>query len=357
MAAHSSVLSTHGTKDLPRTRSRRSGVVNAFMAGAFSGTSSTVLFQPLDLIKTRIQTQSSTCASALGSAVNPNAIGMISSGETASGTAAKPRKKISGDETTSGTAVKPRRKISGGSAPMGLRAGGMLYTASAVVRTDQVKGLWRGLVPSLSRTVPGVGMYFCCLQWLKNTFMRKEAKAWQSILLGASARSLSGIATLPATVVKTRFESGQFQYRSVVHALSSIWKTEGSKGLYSGLAATIVRDAPFSGLYLMFFSEAKKAVKAGLGANELNPGQTFVCGVIGGILASVVTQPADVVKTRVQLYPLMYNGNADAAMSIIKSDGMAGMFRGTVPRTLRRTLMAAMAWTVYEEIMKKLSIK
>ena len=26
------------------------------------------------------------------------------------------------------------------------------------------------------------------------------------------------------------------------------------------------------------------------------------------------------------------------------------MFRGVVPRTLRRTLMAAMAWTVYEEV-------
>lgn len=26
------------------------------------------------------------------------------------------------------------------------------------------------------------------------------------------------------------------------------------------------------------------------------------------------------------------------------------MFRGVVPRTLRRTLMAAMAWTVFEEV-------
>lgn len=348
MSAHSipTVFSTQGTGDLPRARVRRSGVVNAFMAGAFSGTCSTVLFQPLDLVKTRIQTQG--CDTALRK---------ISGDVITSGTAVKPKRKISGDETTSGTAVKPKRKISGGSAPTGLRTGGMLYTASAVVRTNQVQGLWKGLVPSLSRTVPGVGMYFCCLHWLKNAFLRKEAKAWQSILLGASARSLSGIATLPVTVVKTRFESGRFQYRGVFHALSSIWKTEGGKGLYSGLAATIARDAPFSGLYLMFFSETKKLVRAGLGEDKLNPGQTFVCGVIGGTLASVVTQPADVVKTRVQLYPMMYNGNADAVMSIVKSDGITGMFRGMVPRTMRRTLMAAMAWTVYEEVMKKLSIK
>lgn len=29
---------------------------------------------------------------------------------------------------------------------------------------------------------------------------------------------------------------------------------------------------------------------------------------------------------------------------------MEGLFRGLIPRTLRRTFMAAMAWTVYEEV-------
>lgn len=43
-----------------------------------------------------------------------------------------------------------------------------------------------------------------------------------------------------------------------------------------------------------------------------------MCGVVGGCLASVVTQPADVVKTKVQLYPMLYSGNTDAVISIVK---------------------------------------
>lgn len=32
----------------------------------------------------------------------------------------------------------------------------------------------------------------------------------------------------------------------------------------------------------------------------------FSCGVLAGILASAITQPADVVKTKMQLYPDKY---------------------------------------------------
>jgi len=35
---------------------------------------------------------------------------------------------------------------------------------------------------------------------------------------------------------------------------------------------------------------------------------------------------------------------------VIQKDGMKGFLRGIIPRTMRRTLMAAMAWTVYEQV-------
>lgn len=37
--------------------------------------------------------------------------------------------------------------------------------------------------------------------------------------------------------------------------------------------------------------------------------------------------------------------------------GAQGFFRGALPRSLRRTMMAAMAWTVYEQMMAHIGLK
>ncbi|XP_064625938.1 mitochondrial glycine transporter B-like isoform X2 [Lineus longissimus] len=274
-------------------------LMKSFIAGSFSGTCSTILFQPLDLVKTKLQAPVSIGASPLG----------------------------------------------------------IVTTVTNVVRNEKILGLWRGMAPSISRTVPGVGMYFCSLHWLKTNFGSSDPHALESMFLGALARSLSGVSMLPVTVVKTRFESGYFQYRSVLHALSDIYRSEGAKGLYSGLAATLLRDAPFSGLYLMFYTQLKKATKNNGYLQPSNPFVHFSCGCVAGSLASIVTQPADVIKTHMQLYPGKYKNARTVIIHIYGKEGAVGFLRGIIPRCVRRTLMAAMAWTVYEQIMTGVGLK
>ena len=76
----------------------------------------------------------------------------------------------------------------------------------------------------------------------------------------------------------------------------------------------------------------------------------FPCGVVAGILASVTTQPADVVKTRMQLQPNVYGSFFNTLAVILQNNGVRGLFSGLLPRATRRTLASAFMWTVYEEV-------
>lgn len=53
----------------------------------------------------------------------------------------------------------------------------------------------------------------------------------------------------------------------------------------------------------------------------------------------------------------MLKNDDGADFFLLQNYGLLAFFRGAVPRALRRTLMAAMAWTVYEEMMSKMGLK
>jgi len=64
-------------------------------------------------------------------------------------------------------------------------------------------------------------------------------------------------------VLKCVFQCGRYSYGSVTGALRSVCRTEGPAALFSGLVATLLRDVPFSGLYVMFYSQAKASLPKG----------------------------------------------------------------------------------------------
>ena len=58
-------------------------------------------------------------------------------------------------------------------------------------------------------------------------------------------------------------QSGVYTYRGVGDAMKAIYAKEGAKGLTCGLLPTLLRDAPFSGLYLMFYTQTKQIIPQG----------------------------------------------------------------------------------------------
>ena len=79
--------------------------------------------------------------------------------------------------------------------------------------------------------------------------------------------------------------------------------------------------------------------------------------MLAGCVATLLTQPADVVKTQLQAARAGPVSATAAAAAVLAASGPRGLFRGLAPRMVRRSLIAGLAWSVYETAMKKVGIK
>jgi solute carrier family 25, member 38 len=75
-------------------------------------------------------------------------------------------------------------------------------------------------------------------------------------------------------------------------------------------------------------------------------------GLAGGFMATMLTQPFDMIKTRLQLKPKEYKNMLFACRKILHEESMLGFFSGMIPRVLRKSFSSAISWTVYEEVVK-----
>jgi len=71
-------------------------------------------------------------------------------------------------------------------------------------------------------------------------------------------------------------------------------------------------------------------------------------------MATLITQPADTLKTKMQLDTQLYKNTIQSAVYILKNEGIASFWKGVTPRLLRKSVSSGISWSVYEEIRKYL---
>ena len=248
-----------------------------------------------------------------------------------------------------------------------LRAGslpkGMFATAGCVVREEGVRSLWAGVSASCVRTAAGAGLYFLLLERVTRELnerfpMGKDASSTavgaRTFAVGAASRSLAATLLCPVTVVKTRMEYASMsgaKYAGVTNALWTIGRNEGARGLFSGLGSTLLRDAPFSGLNLVMYTQTRAMMSAAAEAQgrEMTPLDTLVAGAIaGGSQRSPRIRRTCFERERSSRVPRPSGGSW-------RRRGCARAVGGIhAENRARRTLQQALTWSLYEYVAKNL---
>ena len=89
---------------------------------------------------------------------------------------------------------------------------------------------------------------------------------------------------------------------SALGITKELLRTKGITGLYKGTGATMLRDVSFSVVYFPLFANLNAlGPKKFPGSTESVFWWSFISGCASGSISALVVNPADVVKTRLQV--------------------------------------------------------
>ncbi|XP_052343491.1 solute carrier family 25 member 48-like isoform X43 [Oncorhynchus keta] len=146
---------------------------------------------------------------------------------------------------------------------------GPIHCISSILRTEGIRGLYRGAGAMVLRDVPGYTLYFIPYalfrRWLspEGRSSPHPCTVWVSGGLAGSISwvtatpadvflstgSISWVTATPADVVKSRLQADALharKYRGIVHCVVQSYKTEGIHVFFRGASVNAVRGFPMS---------------------------------------------------------------------------------------------------------------
>ena len=154
-----------------------------------------------------------------------------------------------------------------GSVGVAVRYGGPMDVAKHVFQSQGVKGLFKGLVPTLAREVPGNAVVFGVYEMLKQHFAggRDTSNLGRGSLMVAGGISGAAfwLAVYPTNVVKSVIQVDDFKnpkFSGSIDAFRKIMALEGVKGLYKGFGPAMARSVPANAVCFLVYEITRSSL-------------------------------------------------------------------------------------------------
>ncbi len=137
--------------------------------------------------------------------------------------------------------------------------------------------------------------------------------------------------------------------RGFLHGSAIIARERGIRGFFQGLVPTTMRQAANSATRFGAYTSLKQFAQGYVAPGEkLGTGLTFTLGGIAGLVTVCVTQPLDVIKTRMQSIDAKkeYRNTLQCAIRIFKDEGVFTFWTGALPRLARLVASGGITFTM-----------
>ncbi|CDO71688.1 hypothetical protein BN946_scf184915.g32 [Trametes cinnabarina] len=275
---------------------------------------------------------------------------------------------------------------------------GVVATVKDIVKHDGLRGLYRGLGPTILGYLPTWAIYFAVYDGIKRHFGERppgdvesirrvypaaQAKGYQPlarehpwtlhILSAMAAGATSTICTNPLWVIKTRFMTqprNEVRYKHTLDAALTIYRTEGGRAFFRGLLPSLLGITHVA-VQFPLYEHLKRAASRGH-PETLTPGQILACSAVAKMTASIATYPHEVVRTRLQTQkrplvtagteavdapPRSHAGIVRTVKHMLAHEGWRALYRGLSVNLVRTVPNSAVTMLTYEMIVRYLNAR
>uniref|UniRef100_A0A1I8A2Y2 Citrate transport protein n=1 Tax=Steinernema glaseri TaxID=37863 RepID=A0A1I8A2Y2_9BILA len=230
-------------------------------------------------------------------------------------------------------------------------------------RSHGFRGFYRGLSVLLYGSIPKSSFRFGTFEFLKSKAADERGNLTPLMRLACglgAGLSEAVFAVTPMETVKVKFIHDQTlaqpRYRGFVHGLGTIVKTDGLKGLYQGVTATMAKQGSNQAIRFFVMETLKDWYRGGDNDVIISKPITGLMGAFAGACSVYGNTPIDVVKTRMQgLEAKKYKNTVDCAVQIWKHEGFFAFYKGTVPRLSRVCIDVGITFMIYDSIVELLN--
>ncbi|KAG7380904.1 hypothetical protein PHYPSEUDO_006674 [Phytophthora pseudosyringae] len=266
---------------------------------------------------------------------------------------------------------------------------GLLQAVRSIYAEEGLRSFWRGNLAASGLWVGYSALQFASYRVLTRCWERdggSVALGVPAVVVSAANGAVAGVTatvvTYPLDLFRTAFASQGMPKRFptmrslVIHT----WTTQGIRGFYSGLGATVFQIAPYMGLSFGIYSTMNEvSAKHRNKQEEDEPGAwmplatalSYVgSGAVAGLVSKLAVYPLDTVKKRMQMRHVprcatygvipMYSSSWSCFIDVLRREGIRGLYKGTVPSLMKSVVAASSTFATYEltlEVLRHASIR
>lgn len=285
--------------------------------------------------------------------------------------------------------IKTKEQIATSQATRNLQAGKTIFRS--IIQQNGFKGLYRGYFFACAAGMPSFHAYMLTYHYTKHKLSKSDSQIVHfsaPMFSGILAEALSLTIYVPIDIITQRLQLSENSSKNVRKLAKQIYKEKGITEFYKGFGVTVLTLGIGSATWWLCYEQFKalfnnfqakyfvQTVNALSGTSFIDdsskfpsfslffaetvgkgpkPGSIFA-GILAGCSATIISQPFDVVKTRMQTakshsvehnYKSIFQG----FKSVYRTEGFKGFLRGLPSKILGRVPINAVVAFGYELVL------